>query len=381
MSIKTHPSKGSGWWQLRISHGRKGKDEYITYEGSEAEAIAFEADLRGITVESQHQRPNDIIGRFLDWYYLENSQATASAAEKTLPRIIDILNNKPLIHFRQPDYTRYKQKRAADGVTRKTVNIELGFWRALLNYAKNEIKIPIGDLPKLYTKKQTRPPDKQVLSPDETRRLLEQLHGNKKTIAMLYGFCGLRRNEALSLTKGMVDLERGILHVRGKGDKGRIVPIIGDELKSYLIEACTHYPKKRRGKQIDPNDKIRPKKNDEYLFLCPSTDKPYSNIGKGLKAAAIRAGITKDVHNHLLRHSGATAAIQAGVNLRSLQAMLGHSDIRMTELYTHMAADHLIDEGAKMAALHAKSKNTSGKSGNSNSKKSNVISIVRRSQK
>lgn len=381
MAINKHPSKGPGWWQLRISHGRKGKDEYITYEGSEAEALAFESDLRGIPIESQHQRPNDVIGRFLDWYYLENSHATASAAEKSLPRIIDILNNKPLIHFRQADYTRYKQKRSADGVTRKTVNIELGFWRALLNYAKNELLIPIGDLPKLYTKKQTRPPNKQVLSPDEIRRLLDQLRGDKKTIAMLYSFCALRKNEALSLTKGMVDLDRGILHIRGKGDKGRIVPIIGDELKHRLVEACTHYPKKRRKKQIDPKDKIRPKKNDEYLFLCPNTGKPYTNIGKGLKAAAIRAGITKDVHNHILRHSGATAAIQAGVNLRSLQVMLGHSDIRMTELYTHMAAEHLIDEGEKMATLHAKSKNTSGMSGSLNRKKSNVISIVRSSQK
>lgn len=381
MSIKKHPTKGRGWWQLRISHGRNRRDEYITYEGSEAEAMAFEADLRGIPTESQHLRVKDVIGRFLDWYYLENSQSTASAAEKTLPRMIKLLHNKELSHFRQADYTRYKQKRAADGVTRKTVNIELSYWRAMLNYAKNELEVPIGDLPRLYTKRQTRPPNKQILSPDETRRLLDQLHGNKKTIAMLYGYCGLRRNEALSLTRGMVDLERGILHIRGKGDKGRIVPIIGDELKDRLIEACIHYPKKRRKKQIDPNDKVRPKKNDEYLFLCPNTDKPYLNIGKGLKSAAIRAGITKDVHNHLLRHSGATAAIQAGVNIRSLQAILGHSDIRMTEVYTHMAADFLIDEGEKMAALHARAQSMSGTPGSSNTEKSNVISILRNHKK
>ena len=363
MSIKKHPTKGRGWWQLRISHGRDGKDEYITYEGSEAEAMAFEADLRGIPTESQHLRVKDVIGRFLDWYYLENSHSTASAAEKTLPRMIKLLHNKELSHFRQADYTRYKQKRAADGVRRKTVNIELSYWRAMLNYAKNELDVPIGDLPRLYTKRQTRPPNKQVLSPDETRRLLDEMKGDKKTIAMLYGFCGLRRNEALYLTRGMVELERGLLHIRGKGDKGRIVPIIGDELHERIAKACIHHPKMRRGKQVDKKDKIRPKRNDEYLFISPYTDKPYQNIKKGMKNAAIRAGITKEVHNHLLRHSGATAAIQAGVNIRSLQAILGHSDIRMTEVYTHMAADFLIDEGAKMAALHARAKVTSRTSG------------------
>ena len=130
-----------------------------------------------------------------------------------------------------------------------------------------------------------------------------------------------------------------------------------------IAKACIHYPKMRRGKQVDKNDKIRPKRNDEYLFISPYTGEPYQDIKKGIKNAAIRAGITKDVHNHLLRHSGATAAVQAGVNLRSLQAILGHSDIRMTEVYTHLAADFLIDEGAKMAALHAKSIITSGTSG------------------
>jgi len=381
MSIQQHPTKGRGWWQLRISHGRKGKDEYITYEGSEAEAMTFEADLRGIPAEAQHMRVNDVLGRFLSWYYLENSQSTASAAEKTLPRMIKLLHNKELRHFRQADYTRYKQKRSDDGVTRKTVNIELSYWRALLNFAQNELQVPIGDLPRLYTKKQTRPPNKQVLSPDETRRLLDQLHGDKKTIAMLYGYCGLRRSEALTLTKGMVDLERGILHIRGKGDKGRIVPIIGDELKSRLIEACIHYPKKRRGKQVDRNDCVRPKRNEEYLFICPSTDKPYLNIGKGLQLAAIRAGITKPVHNHLLRHSGATAAIQAGVNLRSLQAILGHSDIRMTEVYTHMAADFLIDEGEKMAALHASAQSAPAKPRISKTQPAKIISILRGAKK
>jgi len=99
---------------------------------------------------------------------------------------------------------------------------------------------------------------------------------------MLYSFCALRRNEALHLTRGMVELERGLLHIRGKGDKGRIVPIVDEELKERLAEACIHYPRIRRGKQVDKNDKIRPKRNDEYLFISVQTGKPGQKKGSGL---------------------------------------------------------------------------------------------------
>ena len=161
------------------------------------------------------------------------------------------------------------------------------------------------------------------------------------------------------------------MNITGKGSKRRIVPIVGEELRQRLEAACIHIPKKRRGKQVDPTDQERSKKQDEYLFLCVRTGKPYLNIKNTLKAAAVRAGITKPVWNHLLRHSSATAAISAGVNLRSLQVMLGHSDIRMTEIYTHLATDVLKAEAEKMASLHNDAKQASGMSGYLNTKKLN----------
>ncbi len=377
MSIRPHPTKGHGWWQIRISNGRNKPVDHYTFCGSQAEAIAFEADLRGLPQESEHQTPADVLGRFLDWYRTETSPNTVNAAEKSLPRILAILGNKPLTIYRQQDYTRYKQKRTDDGVTRKTINIELGYWRALLNFAHNQLKIPIGDQPKLYTKKQTRPPARQPLSPQEINRLLQELHGDKKTIAMLYAYCGLRRDEALHLKRGQVDLDRGVLYILGKGNKERIVPIIGAELTDRLAYACKHHPKMRRGKQVDPAARVTDKKNNELMFISNKgipgqPPKPYTNIKKGLKAAAERAGIIKPVFNHLLRHSGATAAIQAGVNLRSLQVILGHSDIRTTEIYTHMATDMLLTEGQKIAALHQAS-GMSGTKEEENKPKNNDI--------
>ncbi len=357
MAVRKHPTKGPGWWQIRISHGRNGKEETFPYEGTELEALAYEAELRGIPQESAHQRLKDIIGRFLDWYTIEKAARTVDEAGKTLPKVIAALNNQYINLLRQSDYNRYKAKRLADGVTKRTINAELSYLRSLLNFASDGLKLQIGELPKLYTKKQTLPPPKTPLTPDELARLLNELDGDKRTIVTLYTYCALRRTEALQLKRKSVDLEAGLIHVTGKGNKHRIVPIIGQDLLEQLIEVC------------------RDKKNDDYLFINKRTGEPYQDLKKGLKLAAERAGITKPVWNHLMRHSGATAAIQAGVGLRSLQAMLGHSDIRMTEVYTHMSADLLKIEASKMAELH---KTASGMSGTKKTEKSSKISKLKK---
>ncbi len=352
MAIRPHPTKGKDWWQIVISQGRGKKQKLYTYQGTRAEALSFEADLRGIPSYAAEQKLLDILGRFLDWYHLHRAPRSAQDAESTLPRVIDRIGNKHVSLLRQADYTRYKQIRLADDVTRRTVNIELTKLRALLNYASEELGLQIGDMPKLYTKKQTQPPSIVPLTPNEIARLLTELQGDKKTIAMLYAHCALRRNEALHLQAKHIDFESGLIYVTGKGGKHRIVPIIGDELRQQLTQACIHFPKMKRGKQIDPADTERNKRPDEYLFICARTGKPYLNIKKSLKAAADRAGISKPIWNHLLRHSGATAGIQAGVDIRSLQTLLGHSDIRDTERYTHMAASVIHSAGDKLSALH-----------------------------
>ena len=211
-------------------------------------------------------------------------------------------------------------------------------WRSMLTFATKQIGVSIGDIPELYPRKQTRPPDKTPLTVNETSRLINHMKGDKQTICMLYAYCGLRRNEALTLTKEMVDLDRAMLHIRGKGDKPRLVPIVGKKLLEQLRRLCQN---KGRG---------------EILFISPHSQpdhpQPYKNIKKSIKAAAKKAGIEKPVSNHLLRHSAATNAIIAGVNIRALQTILGHSDIRTTEQYTHMAGEIITAEALKMATLH-----------------------------
>lgn len=378
MAIRKHPTKGQNWWILVISQGKGKKQLTYTVQCTKAEALAIEADLRGTTLESKDQRISEILSRFFDWYSLDRSTRTVSDCKSTLPHLLAVLGDKHLSMLRQFDYDRYKAQRIAACVSKKTINIELGYLRAVLTYARDQLHLLPGDLPKLYTKKQTAPPPVTPLTPDETARLLAQLQGDKKTIVMLYAWCGLRRNEALLLQRKHIDLQAGLINVTGKGGKSRVVPIIGVELLHRLKTACSHHPKNRRGKQIDPADKIRPKQQNEYLFICARTKQPYLDIKKALKAAAARAGISKDVGNHLLRHSAATAAISAGVDVRSLQAMIGHSDIRMTERYTHMAADMMHSAGGKLAKLHEAAKQGSERSEKSKGKNSNIYQLFKK---
>ena len=146
--------------------------------------------------------------------------------------------------------------------------------------------------------------------------------------------CGLRRNEALYLRKGEIDLPNRMMHVTGKGDKTRAIPISFDFIADKLKERC-------KGKE-----------RHEYLVINQQTEKPYTNIKKSLKSAAIKAGIDKRVYNHLMRHSFGTASVVAGIQESALQQILGHSDIRMTRHYTHLAGEYLKEQSNKLTQMH-----------------------------
>jgi integrase/recombinase XerD len=360
VSVKQHPTKGPGWWQIRISRGRRKPMENYTFRGLEAEARAFEAELYGRPADDGSARVVDHSAAYFDWYALHKAKTSDQANRYAFKHLLRLLGTKHIGLLRPYDYDQYKTARLADGVTRKTINNELICLSAYLTWCAEQKRITIGARPKLFPKSQVRPQQPTIpLTADEVARLLDQLDTDKKTIVQLYSLCGLRRTEALNLTVQNIDLDTNLITVTGKGNKTRIVPIISDNLKQGLATAIdTKITDPKTGEQ-------RNKKQTDHLFISPRTGRPYRDIKKGLKAAAARAGIKKKIGNHLLRHSFGTSAVTAGVNLRSLQAMLGHSDIRMTEIYTTMSAQILHAEAAKLNNMHQ----ASAMSANKNKKK------------
>jgi integrase/recombinase XerD len=152
---------------------------------------------------------------------------------------------------------------------------------------------------------------------------------NLAMMEIMYG-AGLRVSELIFLKLQDVNLDAGLLRVMGKGSKERIVPI-GSKAKSITQE------------WIDTRPLVLKNIPSQYLFIAragkPMTRQAFWKI---IKKNALLAGISKNVTPHTLRHSFATHLLEGGADLRSVQTMLGHSDISTTQIYTHISREYLI---------------------------------------
>ncbi len=192
----------------------------------------------------------------------------------------------------------------------------LSFAYKVMGMAAKGISLPSLEVPKKLP---------VVLSQTEIRLLLKTPHllKHRLVLAMLYG-CGLRRHELCNIKIQDVDLDRKMLHIRqGKGRKDRYVPIgncLSRGLQKYLHSE-------------------RP-----YIWLFngkTNTGQLQQFTGAGVrwivKEAARRSGIKKQVTSHILRHTYATHLLEMGLDIITLKALLGHSDIQTTLVYLHIA--------------------------------------------
>lgn len=222
-----------------------------------------------------------------------------------------------------------------NSMKRRTQNYYLIALRAFLKYLRKRgieslspERIELAKLPERHI---------DLISGAELKRLMDAATGTDekslrdKAILELLFSTGLRVSELCALNSD-IDLSRDDLSVRGKGDKVRVV-FISDAAKA----AVKAYLKAR-------------KDMEEALFVniprgaankrSPSRLTPRS-IELLIKTYAAKAGITKKVTPHVLRHSFATDLLSNGADLRSVQALLGHASINTTQIYTHVTDAHL----------------------------------------
>ncbi len=152
---------------------------------------------------------------------------------------------------------------------------------------------------------------------------------DKAIIEMLYS-CGIRVTELCDLETSNLIFEDDLIRVMGKGSKERLLPI-GGRAKRFLNDYLDH----SRHKLI--------KKTSSSSIFVSRNGKPLTRamINNILKKWCRAAGITKSISPHTLRHSFATHLLEGGADLRFVQALLGHSDISTTQIYTHLDKHHL----------------------------------------
>lgn len=193
----------------------------------------------------------------------------------------------------------------------------------------------------------------EFLDPSELERLLNSASGedfktlrNKAVLELLFS-AGLRVSELVSINRDQINIKNQEFSIRGKGGKVRIV-FISDTAK----DALERYLRKRT--DIDPALFIRIMNHESKNTNNKSLRITQRSIQRIVKHYATKAGIVKDVHPHTLRHSFATDLLANGADIRSVQAMLGHSSITTTQIYTHVTDQGLKDVHKKFHGKRGK---------------------------
>jgi len=207
MSIKPHPTKGADWWYIIIPHGRKGSPgyeppEYIPFQGTKVEALAFERELRGLEPEnSRRVKVIDLLARFLDWHKTNMAPKTYEDCQAAFRQLLPFMGDKYIAYIKKRDYEPFKSARLgtvivpkrrnpwktarsnytpetdeeyaarcqADSrmVSKRTVQIELNYFRTFLRWCETEEKMTVGEYPTAFAKSQTKAKSKVVLAPVE----------------------------------------------------------------------------------------------------------------------------------------------------------------------------------------------------------------------
>ena len=279
-------------------------------------------------------KKDPLIRSFLDSLFIEKglSKNTIKSYESDLKEFFAWCHN---IHKKLPSkltsssiniYLGYLFNK---NIKSSSVNRKLSTLKAFYIFLYKQkliLKIPTEDIetPKIQKKLPS------TLSENEVEKLLKAPKGkniielrDKAMLEMLYA-TGMRISELVNLKEVNVDKNRQVVKVLGKGSKERLIPF-GDE----ALDSLQKYLHKRNSRNI-------------YIFLN-NRDNKLSRVGfwQRVKIYLKRVHLKSDITPHTLRHAFATHLLNRGADLRSVQLLLGHSDLSTTQIYTHIAKQRL----------------------------------------
>ena len=285
----------------------------------------------------------ELIDQFIDFYWLRTgaSKNTLAAYRSDLKIFSKWLAGKSFISVNSKhiqDYFSERQKNNIGSTTQARILTCLhSFYQYLLTnqLISNDPTEQLSQ-PKLEKKLPV------FLNIQEVEKLLEapsdsSLFGqrDRAMLELLYS-CGLRVSELINLSYHNINLKEEFIRIHGKGNKERVLPM-GEMAIDYLMKYETN------ARPV----LLKNGQSDSYFLSNRGSAMSRQNFFYIIKAYANQVGIDKPLSPHSLRHAFATHLVQKGADLRSVQLMLGHSDISSTQLYTHI-------QNAQLKAQHAK---------------------------
>ena len=245
--------------------------------------------------------------------------------DKALKKDFRVLNNKDIQNYIQNDLK---------DLNASSVSRTISTLKSLYKYLKINGQIKTNPVSNINTPKKAQKLPK-VLSEDEVNNLLDINlktdfdYRNKAMLELMYS-SGLRVSELINLTLNDIDTKSAIVRVFGKGSKERVIP-----LDEYACEALDNYILYHRYNLFRHGE-------NNYLFLNNHGEKmTRQGFFKILQKLAKEKNIKTSFSPHTLRHSFATHLLKHGADLRSIQELLGHSDISSTQIYTHITNERL----------------------------------------
>ncbi|MBC1418567.1 site-specific tyrosine recombinase XerD [Listeria fleischmannii] len=287
---------------------------------------------------------NDLIEDFLHFLSVERglSLNTLAAYKRDLLYFANsykkTTDDAHFENVKREDIVTFINEARSEGKSPRTIARYIASLRSFFHFLLHDGQIKGDPMIQIETPKQAKSLPK-VLSLDEVEKLLDAPDANtplglrdQAMLEVLYA-TGLRVTELVQLKMDDLHLHMGFIQTIGKGNKERIIPL--GKIATTVLE---EYLRKGRPKLRKPTER-----NDFVFLNHHGRGLTRQGFWKILKQLATKTGIEKQITPHTLRHSFATHLLENGADLRSVQELLGHSDISTTQIYTHVTKARLKD--------------------------------------
>lgn len=301
--------------------------------------------INRVSSGSPLSKPSEgIVDKFLDAIWMERglSTNTLGAYRADLMALQRWLAQRDtsLMYATRADLLAFIAYRAKEGSKPRSTARQLSSFRRFYRFLLREgviqedptVKIEMPKIGRSLPKSLTEAEVETLLTAPEVSDPLG--HRDRAMLEVLYA-TGLRVSELINLKQSQVNLNQGVLRIRGKGDRERLIPI-GEESQRWIREFIS-----------GPRTEILLERQSEYLFPTRRGDRMTRQaFWHIIKRYAQKANIGGKLSPHTLRHAFATHLLNNGADLRVVQMLLGHSDLSTTQIYTHVARE-------RMKELHA----------------------------